>query len=150
MKRTQLTFGTNNVANLAVSDTEQFCNQIDIDEMSKFDLRTVYDPDTINDTTLNLEVIVYTSDDGLDVEESSSTWHPMPLDSDVDGNANFEPDIVTYRRPASSTLSAKRNATVGFETSGRKIRFGFTEQTTSGAAASDTGDITRAYLSSRS
>jgi len=149
MKRTQLTFGTNNVANLAVSDTEQFCNQIDIDEFAKHDLRTVYDPDTTNDTTLNLEIIAYISDDSMDIEEASSTWHPMALDTDVDGDANFEPDIVTYRRPASSTLATKRNATVGFETSGRKIRFGYTEQTTAGVAAGDTGDITKAYLSSR-
>ena len=147
MKRTQLTFSSD--TNTAVSDTEVFSDQIDIDNFGRFDLRVVYDPDTVNDETLNLEIAIYTSDDGMDILASASTWHPIPLDSDVDGLANFEPDIVTYRRPASTAKAAKRNAVVGFETSGRKIRFGFTEQTTAGVAAGDTGDITSAYLSSR-
>lgn len=149
MKRTQLTFGTSNVANLAVSDTEQYSNQISIDELGKHDLRIVYDPDTVDEATLNLEVIVYVSDDDLAISEANSTWHPMPVDADA-GSGKYDPTIVTYRRPAVTASSAKRNAVIGFEISGRKIRFGLTEQTTAGAAAADTGDITRAYLSSRS
>jgi hypothetical protein len=146
MKRTQLTFS--GVANKAVSDTEVFSDQVDIDEFGKHDLRTVYDPDTVDVSTLNLETRIYISDDGMDIAASVSTWHPMSIEAD-NGSGAFDPDIVVHRRPAVTASIAKRNANLGFEISGRKIRFGFTEQTTVGAAAGDTGDITSAYLSSR-
>jgi len=147
MKRTQVTFSGS--TNLALSDSEQYTDQIDIDNFGKHDLRTVYDPDTVDESTLNLEVVIYVSDNGMDIPEASSTWHPMPVDTNA-GGGKYDPTIVTYRRPAVTASIAKRNAVIGFEISGRKIRFGLTEQTTAGAAAADTGDITSAYLSSRS
>lgn len=146
MKRTQLKFS--GAATLALSTTEQYSDQIDIDELSSHDLRIQYDPDTVNDTSLNLEVVVYVSDDGMDVEEADSSWHPMAEDVSQ-GAGKYAPDIVTYRRPAATSLSAKRNANIGFSIGARKVRFGLTEQTTGGAAPGDAGDITVGYLSSR-